>query len=83
MRISRAPVLVVIATITTYVEVSPTKNEKGDYLPATKSISSDSTLQYFKDAQEKIDKEVNLVFSDDEERESWDTRLQQIELSFV
>ncbi|ETN05587.1 hypothetical protein PPTG_14287 [Phytophthora nicotianae INRA-310] len=47
-----------IAITTSFVEVNADDNAKEDYLSATKSISVDSTLQYFKDAQEKIDKEA-------------------------
>ncbi|ETP14175.1 hypothetical protein F441_10862 [Phytophthora nicotianae CJ01A1] len=47
-----------IATFTSYTEVSATENEKKVYLSTIKSISGDSTLQHFKDAQQKIDKEI-------------------------
>ncbi|ETL90929.1 hypothetical protein L917_10477, partial [Phytophthora nicotianae] len=47
-----------IATITSYTEVSATENEKKVYLSTIKSVSGDSTLQHFKDAQQKIDKEI-------------------------
>ncbi|ETP00157.1 hypothetical protein F441_22420 [Phytophthora nicotianae CJ01A1] len=68
MRIGFALVLVTIAITTSFVEVNADENAKEDYLSATKSISVDSTPYYLKDAQAKIDKEVKLVFSEDEER---------------
>ncbi|ETK75327.1 hypothetical protein F441_18423, partial [Phytophthora nicotianae CJ01A1] len=66
MRISLDLVLVVIDIITSSVEANATENAKEDYLSTIKPSSSDSTLHHIKDAQAKIDNEINLVFSEHE-----------------